>query len=108
MVVEDQGEPILAAPERQQRPVIKPGAAVHEHQRVAASDDFDKEGHVSNPHRCHGSLPFSIWRCWYGTSVRIWPAAWATSARSSPASTTGRRSRVGRAPKAAAPGRPGV
>ncbi len=52
MVVEDQGEPIRAAPERQHRPVICPRPAVHEKQRVAASDDFDEEGYVSDRHRC--------------------------------------------------------
>jgi proline iminopeptidase len=64
-------ELVRATPERQHRAVIGPRPAVHEHQRVAMSDDVDEEGHVSNRHRCHGPSPFSIWRCSYVTSVRI-------------------------------------
>jgi hypothetical protein len=51
MVVEDQSEPIRAPPERQHRVVVCPRPAVHEHQRVASSDDLDEQGHISDRHR---------------------------------------------------------
>ena len=53
VVVEDQGEPVRETPERQQRAVVCPWPAVHEHQRVAPSDDLDKQGHVSDRHGRH-------------------------------------------------------
>jgi hypothetical protein len=48
VVVEDQGEPIRKAPERQHRPVVRAGPAVHEDQRVAVPNDLDEQGHVAD------------------------------------------------------------
>jgi hypothetical protein len=48
MVVEDQGEPVSAAPERPHREVICPRPAMHEQQWVSASDDVDEHGHISD------------------------------------------------------------
>jgi hypothetical protein len=51
VVVEDQGEPVRAAPERQHRRVVRARPAVHEQQRVSVSDDLDEEGNVPDRHR---------------------------------------------------------
>jgi hypothetical protein len=72
MVIEDEREPIRTSPEGQHRPVIGSGAAVHEQQRVPASDDFNEEGNVPNRYGRHELVSAqvrrgSLWRPFGGT-----------------------------------------
>jgi hypothetical protein len=46
VVVEDQGEPVGALPERPHRPVIRPGPAMHEQQGVPMAGYLNVEGHI--------------------------------------------------------------
>src|SRR6188472_108005 len=59
MVVEDHRKAVRQLPERQQGPVICPGAAVHQQERMAASDDVDEQFNVSNGDLRHSRPSFT-------------------------------------------------